>query len=73
MKSWGIWFIIMGAGSYLLRMFGVDFLLISWVDNWGETTGHLIRAGVVVLGIIMLVVGGRAESGPVITPTRPPQ
>jgi hypothetical protein len=74
MRSWGIWFIIMGAGSYLLRMFGMDFILVSWVDSWGATTGHIIRGAVVLLGIVMVVAGGRGEAeGPVVTSTRPPQ
>jgi hypothetical protein len=74
MKGWGIWLIIMGAGSYLLRLIGFDFLLIRWVDNWGPMVGHLIRGAVVLLGIVMVIAGSRGESaGPTPVSARPPQ
>lgn len=65
MGSWGVWLIIMGAGSFLLNMIGMEFILLSWVDMWGPIPGIAIRLGVIGLGVVMLaggaVVGGGDE------------
>jgi len=56
MAGWGLTFIVMAIGSLLLNMFGVEFALLMWVDNWGATVGTLIRLGFAALGAVMIVV-----------------
>jgi len=56
MAGWGLTFIVMGIGSFLLNMIGVEFALLMWVDNWGATVGTLIRLGFAALGVVMMVV-----------------
>lgn len=75
MKSWGIWFIIMGAGSFLLHFINMEFILLSWVDLWGPTIGTAIRVGFIALGIGMVIAGSRGQAtvDPDIRSTRPPQ
>ena len=60
MKRVGIWFIILSIGSVILQFFGMDFILVSWVDYWGVVIGVIIRAVILAVGI-GLVVAGRGE------------
>ena len=62
MKSWGAWFFIFGAGSFVLNMLGMEFVLLSWIDNWGATVGTAIRVGLLVVGAAMWLVGRRQEA-----------
>jgi len=55
MGGWGMTFIIMGLGSFLLNMFGVEFALLMWVDNWGPTAGTAIRLGFTAIGVVMMI------------------
>jgi hypothetical protein len=32
-----------------------------WIDNWGTEVGWAIRGGVALLGLILLVVGGKGK------------
>jgi hypothetical protein len=50
MKSWGMWLFIFGAGSFVLNMLGMEFVILGWIDNWGATTGIAIRVGLMVAG-----------------------
>jgi hypothetical protein len=62
MKSWGKWFFIFGAGSFLLNLLGLEFIVLSWVDNWGPTVGIAIRVGLMVVGAGMWLAGRRQEA-----------
>jgi hypothetical protein len=57
MKSWGMWLFIFGAGSFVLNMLGMEFVILGWIDNWGPTAGTAIRVGLMVVGALMWLVG----------------
>jgi hypothetical protein len=57
MKSWGKWFFIFGAGSFVLNLLGLEFVVLSWIDNWGPTVGIAIRIGLMVVGAGMWLAG----------------
>ena len=57
MKSLGMWLFIFGAGSFVLNMLGMEFKLLSWIDNWGPTVGIGIRVGLIVIGAALWLVG----------------
>ncbi|WP_196158818.1 hypothetical protein [Reinekea sp. G2M2-21] len=61
MKQVGVYLLIAGIGSILLNQFGYEFSLLMWIDNWGETVGWAIRGSAVVAGVILLVLGMKAE------------
>ena len=61
MKSLGGWLFIFGAGSFLLHFFDMEFRLLSWIDNWGPTTGIAIRVGLIVVGAALWLVGRKQE------------
>lgn len=55
--GWGGTLVLMGAGSFLLNMMGMEFMLLSWVDTWGPLPGIGIRLGVIGLGVLIMIVG----------------
>lgn len=62
MKSWGTWFFIFGAGSFVLNLLGLEFVVLSWIDNWGPTVGIAIRVGLMVVGAGMWLAGRKQEA-----------
>jgi hypothetical protein len=62
MKSIGGWLFIFGAGSFLLHLFDMEFRLLSWIDNWGATTGIAIRVGLIVVGAALWLIGLKQET-----------
>lgn len=54
MRSLGVWIIILTIGSAILPYIGMQFILLSWVDAWGPSTGWLIRGGLIVLGVVLM-------------------
>jgi hypothetical protein len=52
-----MWLFIFGAGSFVLNMLGMEFVILGWIDNWGATTGIAIRVGLMVAGALMWLVG----------------
>lgn len=62
MKSIGILLFILGAGSFVLNQLGMEFKLLGWIDNWGDTTGLAIRIGLIVVGGALFLIGRRQAS-----------
>jgi hypothetical protein len=54
MKKIGGYLLFFGIGSILLDLVGLQFIILSWIDHWGETTGWEIRIGMIVLGGLMM-------------------
>jgi hypothetical protein len=61
MKSLGFWLFVFGAGSFLLNQFDMEFKLLSWIDNWGPSTGVAIRVGLMVVGAALWLLGRKQE------------
>ena len=55
-SSIGLWLALLGAGSFVLNRFNIEFKLLAWVDHWGPSTGTLIRAGLIVVGVLLWLV-----------------
>jgi hypothetical protein len=62
MRSFGILFLILGIGSFILRKMEREFTLLQWVDKWGQSTGDMIRIGFAVLGVILIVLSFRKRN-----------
>lgn len=64
MRTIGGLLVLLGLGSIalkLLSMFDVlhlELKLLMWVETWGELPGWGIRAGFVVVGLLLLMLGG---------------
>jgi hypothetical protein len=68
MQKWGGWLALIGAGSFVLHMMNMEFIVISWIDHWGLAIGNGIRVAMVVVGAIMWFVGRQQEVKPAAPP-----
>ena len=62
MKSWGMWLFIFGAGSFVLNLLGMEFVVLGWIDHWGTTAGNGIRVALVVVGALMWLAGRKQQA-----------
>jgi len=81
MKSMGWLLVILGAGSFVLNLIGMEFRYLMWIDNWGVEVGWAIRGALILVGGALLFFGMKSESAaeaPVVpatpeTPVEPEQ
>lgn len=59
MKSWGIFLIIMAVGSAVLPRLGMQFIILSWIENWGETAAWIIRGALLAIGVGLVIKSTR--------------
>ncbi len=57
MKTLGMYMAIAGLASIVLYFMNMQLTLLMWIDNWGETTGWIIRGGLVVVGAALFLMG----------------
>lgn len=62
MKKLGMWMVILGAGSFILHMLEMEFIVLMWVDTWGTTVGNTIRFAAVIIGAVLFFMAGRHVS-----------
>jgi hypothetical protein len=62
MQKLGSLLVFLGAGSFLLHFANMDFILVSWVDNWGVNAGNAIRIGMIVVGAILWFAGRQSAA-----------
>ena len=62
MKNIGIYLMIGGAGSIVLNQFGYEFVLLAWIDTWGETVGWVIRGAAIAAGAALWFFGKPEEA-----------
>jgi hypothetical protein len=69
MLRFGRFLVIIGLGSFVLHFLNMEFIVLSWVDNWGAGTGNVIRVAMIVVGAVLWVLGGRkpAQDAPPAT------
>lgn len=62
----GSFLLLFGIASIILNFFNYEFMLLSWVDNWGTTVGWAIRITMIVVGAALLFFGQaeKEEGGP---------
>jgi len=61
MRLFGIILIIVGATSAILFFLDKNFVLLDWINTWGNQVGWGIRGFLMLLGIILFIVGKAAE------------
>lgn len=62
MQGFGGLLFFLGAGSFALRYLNMDFILVSWVDNWGVGVGNGIRIAMIVVGGILWLLGRKSAA-----------
>ncbi|MFT5618473.1 MAG: hypothetical protein ACI85I_001708 [Arenicella sp.] len=53
MKKIGGYLLLFGISSFILYFLDMEFMLLMWVDMWGETIGFAIKGAIVVAGAVM--------------------
>ena len=61
MKKWGGTLFFFGIGSIILHYLNMEFIVLAWIDLWGEKTGWVIRIGLAVVGGAMWLLGRESE------------
>ena len=61
MKSWGGNLFFFGVGSIVLYFLNMEFILLAWIDMWGDTIGWGIRIGLTVVGAALWLLGKKKE------------
>jgi len=62
MKNLGGWLFLLGAGSFVLNYFNIEFKVLRWIDHWGYAPGIAIRLGLIGVGGLLWLLGGRPAS-----------
>ncbi len=60
MKNAGSLLLFLGIGTIVLNFIGYEFAILSWIDNWGETVGWVIRGAMIAVGAVLLIMGMRS-------------
>ena len=50
-----------GGGSIVLNLIEMEFVIMSWMDMWGERTGWAIKIGMLVVGSGLWLMGHALE------------
>ena len=51
--------VFLGIGSFILDFLDREFVLLAWVNNWGETNAMIIRIALIVVGAVLWLVAKR--------------
>ncbi|TMM58886.1 hypothetical protein FEE95_05490 [Maribacter algarum] len=51
-KSGGI-LALLGLGSILLSLFDYSFMVLAWIDFFGDTVAWIIRIGLIAIGLTL--------------------
>lgn len=62
MKKVGGYLFFFGVGSIVLYFLDMEFIILSWIDMWGPTTGWAIRIAMSVVGGVLWLLGQRQEA-----------
>jgi hypothetical protein len=57
----GGYMLFFGIGSIILNFIGLQFIVLSWIDYWGDSTAWLIRIGMIVVGGFLWWWAGKRE------------
>lgn len=61
MGSLGGYLIVFGGLSAVLSFFNYEFILLSWIDTWGDGIAWFIRAGIILIGGLLFNAEQRRE------------
>lgn len=59
MRSVGSTLLFFSIGTFVLDFFGFEFIIMSWIYNWGMAVALSILGTMFVLGGVLFFLGGR--------------
>ncbi len=63
MQGLGSLLFLGGVGSSILYFLNMQFVLLMWVDMWGDSVGWIIRIAMIVAGALLWGAGMMLDSG----------
>ncbi len=57
MKGLGSLLMLVGVATVVLHLMDREYSWLSWIGNWGEGPAWGIRAGMIVVGGILFIMG----------------
>ncbi len=57
----GFILIALGVLALVLSLVGVQIAFLTWIDNFGQLTGFLIRLLFIISGVVMIVMTRSGE------------
>lgn len=61
MKRIGGTLLFFGAGSVVLNLIGMEFIILMWMDLAGPAVGWFLRGSMIVVGAALLFMGRSEE------------
>lgn len=68
MKSAANALLFFGIGSIVLKFIGMQFIILAWIDMWGDTVGWAIRGVMIVTGAVLFLVDMKQHKSGSLTP-----
>ena len=53
MKELGLGLLLIGLVSLLLPLLSLNFMFLSWIEQWGPAAAWGIRGGITLLGLVL--------------------
>jgi hypothetical protein len=63
MRALGILLLLFGIATIVLFVMEVHVEFLAWINNWGEDAAWGIRGGAVLLGLVLMMAGGKKKDG----------
>ena len=54
MYKLGGFLFVFGVLSFVINLFGREFILLMWIDMWGRPVGNVIRIAMIVVGLVLM-------------------
>ena len=61
MKSFGGFLVFAGILSFGLYFANLNLKILVWIDSWGQSTGMVIRGGLVLMGAVLYLMGSASQ------------
>jgi len=62
MKSIGSLLFVLGAAASIFGLMGRVPIVLSWINQWGDTTAWVIKIGFMILGAALFMMGARKNA-----------
>ena len=63
MRILGILLLLFGVGTLVVHFMEIQVDQLAWIGNWGDEAAWGIRGGATLLGLILLMAGGKKKDG----------
>lgn len=59
MRQFALLLLLLGIGSCVVHFMNMEMKLLRWIDTWGEGVAWGIRGGLIALGLLLMMAGGK--------------